>query len=461
MIASSLSRLSAVRSRSALLPFRSALNAVWGPARGAVAGVIARRAPASRTTVIATACVALSMVFASQCACAQDPAQQTYPGQAGTNGQTFEEEIVPQRYANNPEVDAFINDMVARYDFDADTLHQLFNQVSYSATAVKLVTPAPAPGVKNWQVYRSRFIEPIRINAGVKFWRDNREALQRASEQYGVPPEAIVGIIGVETIYGKYMGNFRVLDALTTLSFDYPATPNQAEREQTFRKNLADLLIWTRDSGIDPTTVQGSYAGAIGIPQFMPSSIVQYAVNFDGNKTIDLRNSPTDAIGSVANYLSKNGWETGRPVVWHIAGDAGSMGIAQAAADGQPEPKWTLGQLVTAGMLVNQPGLDPNAEAPTPVTVIDLPSPAAPTQYVLGLKNFYVFTRYNRSFFYAEAVYELGEAVKARIATLDAAAARGNAVGSGPTGNAAMGGGSTVNGGAPVSAPPARANGSN
>jgi membrane-bound lytic murein transglycosylase B len=354
---------------------------------------------------------------------AQDPVQ-GFPGQSAP-GQTFEEEIVPQRYADNPDVNAFINDMVARYDFDAGTLHALFNQVSYSATAVKLVTPAPAPGVKNWQVYQSRFVEPVRINAGVKFWRENRDALQRAAQQYGVPPEAIVGIIGVETIYGKYMGNFRVLDALTTLAFDYPATPNQADREATFRKNLADLLVWTRDSGIDPATVQGSYAGAIGIPQFMPSSIIQYAVNFDGNKTIDLRNSATDAIGSVANYLKQNGWEAGRPVVWRIAVDAGSIGIAQAAADGQPEPHWSLDQLLKAGMLLNEPGLKQGDELGTPVTVVDLPSPTQPTQYVLGLKNFYALTRYNRSFFYAEAVYELGEAVKAKMMATDGISAGG------------------------------------
>ena len=395
MIASSFPRLSAVCLPVSSLPRRAAC-----------------------VTAFAAACA-----LGANIAHAQDPSQ-GFPGQGqSAPGQTFEEEIVPQRYANNPEVEAFINDMVARYDFDADALHTLFDQVSYSATAVKLVTPAPAPGVKNWQVYRSRFVEPIRINAGVKFWRDNRDALQRASQQYGVPPEAIVGIIGVETIYGKYMGNFRVLDALTTLAFDYPATPNQADREATFRKNLADLLVWTRDSGIDPATVQGSYAGAIGIPQFMPSSIIQYAVNFDGNKTIDLRNSPTDAIGSVANYLKQNGWEPGRPVVWHLAVDAGSIGIAQAAADGQPEPHWTLDQLLKAGMLLNEPGLNPTDELATPITVVDLPSPTQPTQYVLGLKNFYVLTRYNRSFFYAEAVYELGEAVKAKMMASDAAAA--------------------------------------
>ena len=342
-------------------------------------------------------------------------AQSQQPQTATPQGQVFEEEIVPQRYANNPNVDAFINDLVARYDFDSAALHDLFNRVSYSATAVKLVTPSPTPSIKNWRVYQSRFIEPIRIAAGVKFWRANQDTLRRASEQYGVPPEMIVGIIGVETIYGRYMGNFRALDALTTLTFDYPNTPNRAERQATFRKNLEDLLVWTRDSQIDPTTVLGSYTGAIGIPQFLPSSIVQYAVDYDGDGRIDLRTSQADAIGSVANYLRQNGWEAGRPVVWNIAGDVGSLGIAQAAADGQPEPRWSLYQLLKAGMLLNDPSVNPQMEAATPVTVVDLPSPGRPTEYTLGLKNFYVLTRYNRSFFYALAVYQLGQAVKAQM----------------------------------------------
>jgi membrane-bound lytic murein transglycosylase B len=344
-----------------------------------------------------------------------DTFAQSQPQPATPQGQMFEEEIVPQRYANNPEVDAFINDLVARYDFDSAALHDLFNRVSYSTTAVKLVTPSPTPSTKNWLAYQARFIEPVRIAAGVKFWRANQAALQRAATQYGVPPEAIVGILGVETIYGRYMGNFRALDALTTLTFDYPNTPNRAEREATFRKNLEDLLVWTHDQQIDPTTVLSSYTGAIGIPQFLPSSIVQYAVDFDGNNHIDLRTSPADAIGSVANYLKQHGWETGRPVVWKIAGDVGSQGIAQAAADGQPEPHWSLSQLLKAGMLMNEPRLNTAAEAGTPVTVVDLPTPGQPTQYTLGLNNFYVLTRYNRSFFYALAVYQLGEAVKAQM----------------------------------------------
>lgn len=330
-------------------------------------------------------------------------------------GQDFEEEIVPQRYAKNPNVDAFINDLVARYDFDSNSLHALFNRVSYSATAVKLVLPSPTPAAKNWRAYQSRFIEPVRIAAGVKFWRANQAALQRASDQYGVPPEAIVGIIGVETIYGRYMGNFRALDALTTLTFDYPDTPNREERQATFRKNLEDLLVWTHDQQIDPTTVLGSYTGAIGIPQFLPSSIVKYAVDFDGNGHIDLRTSTADAIGSVANYLKLHGWESGRPVVWKIAGDTGSQGIAQAAADGQPEPHWSLAQLTKAGLLMGEPGVNISSEAGTPITVVDLPTPGRATEYTLGLKNFYVLTRYNRSFFYALAVYQLGEAVKMQM----------------------------------------------
>ncbi|MDT8836385.1 lytic murein transglycosylase B [Paraburkholderia fungorum] len=354
---------------------------------------------------------------------------QSQPQPAVPQGQTFEEEIIPQRYANNANVDAFISDMVARYDFDEAALHALFARVSYSATAVKLVTPSPSPSVKNWRVYQSRFLDPVRINAGVRFWRANQATLQRAYEEFGVPPEVIVGIIGVETIYGRFMGNFRVLDALTTLTFDYPNTANRADRQATFRKNLEDYLVWTRDSQIDPTTVLGSYTGAIGIPQFLPSSIVEYAVSYDGNKQIDLRTSQADAIGSVANYLRQNGWENGRPVVWKIGTDAGSLGVAQAAADGKPEPHWPLDQLLRAGLLLNEPDVDIAAEAGTPVTVVDLPSPGRGTEYMLGLKNFYVLTRYNRSFFYALAVYQLGQRVKAQMEASDAAnnASSGNA----------------------------------
>ncbi|APA84173.1 lytic murein transglycosylase B [Paraburkholderia sprentiae WSM5005] len=360
---------------------------------------------------------------------------QSQPQQPVPQGQTFEEEIIPQRYAHNANVDAFINEMVARYDFDEAALHALFASVSYSATAVKLVTPSPTPSIKNWRSYQARFLDPVRVNAGVQFWRENRATLQRAYQEFGVPPETIVGIIGVETIYGRYMGNFRVLDALTTLSFDYPNTANRADRQATFRKNLEDYLVWTRDAQIDPNTVLGSYTGAIGIPQFLPSSIVQYAVDYEGNKRVDLRTSDADAIGSVANYLRQNGWESGRPVVWGIGSDAGSLGVAQAAANGQPEPHWPLDQLLRAGLVLNEPNVDIASEAGTPVTVVDLPTPGRGTEFVLGLKNFYVLTRYNRSFFYALAVYQLGQKVKAQMEAIDTAnAAKAANNGSAPQG---------------------------
>lgn len=382
----------------------------------------------STRTIAAALSIASCMFMATTPALAQIAGKkpptllaQAQPQTAVPQGQTFEEEIIPQRYANNANVDAFINDMVARYDFDESSLHSLFAGVSYSATAVKLVTPSASPAVKNWRAYQSRFLDQIRINAGIRFWRANQATLQRAYEEFGVPPEVIVGILGVETIYGRFMGNFRVLDALTTLSFDYPNTPNRADRQATFRKNLEDYLVWTRDSQIDPTTVLGSYTGAIGIPQFLPSSITQYAVSYDGNKEIDLRTSQADAIGSVANYLRQNGWENGRPVVWKIGTDAGSLGVAQAAADGAPEPHWPLDQLLRAGLLLNEPSVNIAAEAGTPVTVVDLPSPGRGTEYMLGLKNFYVLTRYNRSFFYALAVYQLGERIKSQMQASDAA----------------------------------------
>ncbi len=307
--------------------------------------------------------------------------------------------------------------MVTRQHFDAAHLQALFARANYSATAVQLVKPAASPSLKNWRVYQARFLDPFRINAGVRFWKTNRAVLQRATAEFGVPPEIIVGIIGVETIYGRQMGNFRVLDVLSTLAFDYPDTKNRDSRQALFRQNLEAFLLWTRDSQLDPTTVLGSYSGAIGIPQFLPTSIRSYAVDYEDKQYIDLRTSEADAIGSVANYLRQHGWEANRPVVWKIASDTGSRGVAQAAAEQRPEPEpsWTLTQLMSAGLRLDEPALDIQAETNTPLTIIDLPTPGLGTQYMLGLKNFYVLTRYNRSFFYALAVYQLGERVKAQM----------------------------------------------
>lgn len=325
-----------------------------------------------------------------------------------------EEEIEPGRYRDNPQSRAFIDDMVARHGFNRAELQDWFGQAVYSATVARLIMPPATPGKKSWRAYRSRFIEPIRINAGVRFWQQNRDTLRRAEAEFGVPASVIVGIIGVETIYGRDMGTFRVIDALSTLAFDYPDTPNRESRAAMFRSQLTDYLLWCRDARTDVFSVLGSYAGAIGIPQFMPTSVREYAIDYDGDGRIDLRNSATDAIGSVGRFLQLHGWEAGRPVAWRIAGDAGSQGVAAAAADGEPWPTRTLNQLLKAGLRVDEP-IDTAREGETGVLVVDLPTPGEPTEYMIGLRNFYVLTRYNRSFFYALSVYQLGEAVRAAM----------------------------------------------
>ncbi|APD11171.1 lytic murein transglycosylase B [Pandoraea vervacti] len=325
----------------------------------------------------------------------------------------FEEEVIPQRYAANPEVDAFINDIVARDGFNRSELQKVFSRVVFSQTAARLAAPPATPGQKNWTNYEKRFLDNTRINGGVRFWNQNAAALARAAREYGVPEEIIVAIIGVETIYGRNMGNFRTIDALTTLAFDYPPARNRSERMALFRKELENLLLYARERGVDPFSIYGSYAGAIGIPQFMPSSIRNYAVDYSGDGKINLTSDVADAIGSVANFLKQHGWQPGQPVVWNIANDRGSQGLAEAGADGQPEPHWKLSDFIKAGMLMNEPRLDVGSALDTPVLIVDLPTPGQATQYRMGLTNFYVLTRYNRSFFYAMSVYDLADAIKA------------------------------------------------
>ena len=302
----------------------------------------------------------------------------------------------------------FIDQMVAQHGFERTALETLFGQVRYIDTAVQLVKPGPPGKPKNWQAYSARFIEPIRIRAGVRFWEENAEALARAEAAYGVPAEIIVGIIGIETIYGRDTGRFRVLDSLTTLAFAYPESPNQAARQAFFRDELASTLVLARERGYDPFELLGSFAGAVGLPQFMPSNILKYGVDFDNDGRVDLRGSSVDAIGSVANFLIQHGW------------NAEHRGPAAYAADVSPTRAWEpllgLGLEATlrpetlrgAGIVTSSP-----LPAESLYGLIDLQNGLEPTEYWVANDNFYAITKYNRSYFYAMSVIDLGRAVRA------------------------------------------------
>ncbi|MDP5008096.1 MAG: lytic murein transglycosylase B, partial [Glaciimonas sp.] len=308
-------------------------------------------------------------------------------------------------------VSAFMDEMVAKNGFTRAELEAVFNQTRYIESAIKLMRPAPPGRTKNWQAYRARFIDPVRIKAGVQFWNTHADALKRAEAAYGVPAEIIVGIIGVETVYGRNTGSFRVMDVLTTLAFDYPDTPTRDARMKFFRGEVENALLYARESRLDPFTLKGSYAGAIGLPQFMPSSIRQYAVDFDGNGQIDLRNSPVDAIGSVAHYLQVHGWKAGMPIVFPatVASDTSTEDRWSAYIGQGLEAKFTLDELVAAGV-VPTAALSRSASSGLRFGLVDLQNGNAPTEHWLGTDNFFAITKYNRSFFYAMSVVDLGRA---------------------------------------------------
>lgn len=317
-----------------------------------------------------------------------------------------------------PALIQFADELAAAEGWDAKALrHQL--QRAHSLGAVKrLIMPAPPGTAKNWAAYRARFIEPGRLQAGLAFWERNEAALARAEARWGVPAEVVVGVIGVETFYGRITGGFKVLDALATLAFDFPA--GRSDRSAFFREQLAEFLRLTRAEGLAPASVKGSYAGAMGLPQFMPGSWRRYAVDFDGDGHIDLLGSPADAIGSVAHYLAEHGWQPGQPTHFQVQLPEDGAERARLLVP-DIKPSFSAAELAAAGAQ-----LDEAAQAYSgPMAVIELQNgPAAPSA-LLGTQNFWVMTRYNWSAYYALAVIELGEAVKALRPPATAPAAPG------------------------------------
>jgi len=304
-----------------------------------------------------------------------------------------------EQYAQREDVRQFIAEMADRHGFVEKELRTLFSKARFQPTVIKAITPSAEPRARSWQAYRALFLTPERIQGGAEFRERHREALARAAMLYGVPEEIIVAIIGVETVYGRNTGGYRVIDALTTLAFDYPP------RAEYFRGELENFLLFARDAGIDTLGLKGSYAGAIGIPQFMPGSYRRYAVDLDGDGSKDLSGSAADAIGSVANYLKAHGWERDAPVAVAAQVRGGNY---RTLIDAGIKPAYRCGDLAQFGVSANG-----ETRADAQCALIELETPGETSEYLLGLTNFYVLTRYNRSSLYAAAVLALAQAVKA------------------------------------------------
>lgn len=288
----------------------------------------------------------------------------------------------------------------------------LIDEARYNPTVIRIVTP-PAAGQprvpRSWAIYRGRFVEPIRINQGRAFMQQYANELDRATKRYGVPQNIIAAIIGVETLYGKSQGNFRVLDALASLGFDYP-NPQRPDRAAMFRGQFADLIELDLTGKIDARTIKGSYAGAIGIPQFMPGSIKRFAVSATGSNNIDLSNNMSDAIMSVANFLIEHGWQRGLPVFAPVTLPAS----ADKLVDGGLKANLDWPQLKAAGATLAA-GAKETAWARAPLGVIDLPEEAAGrVELRTATPNFFAITHYNRSYFYAASVADLAQALEKR-----------------------------------------------
>lgn len=302
-------------------------------------------------------------------------------------------------FANNPNAQQFIDKMVNKHGFDRQQLQEILSQAKRLDSVLRLMdNQAPTTSVKPpsgpngaWLRYRKKFITPDNVQNGVVFWNQYEDALNRAWQVYGVPPEIIVGIIGVETRWGRVMGKTRILDALATLSFNYP------RRAEYFSGELETFLLMARDEQDDPLNLKGSFAGAMGYGQFMPSSYKQYAVDFSGDGHINLWD-PVDAIGSVANYFKAHGW---------VKGDQVAV-MANGQAPGLPngfKTKYSISQLAAAGLTPQQP-LGNHQQAS--LLRLDV---GTGYQYWYGLPNFYTITRYSHSTHYAMAVWQLGQAV--------------------------------------------------
>lgn len=302
-------------------------------------------------------------------------------------------------YSNHPQVKLFVDELAQEENFDVAELFELFAIAEKKQLIIDAIS-RPAEKTKLWHDYRKIFVTTKRADQGVEFYHKYRKTLERAEQEFGVPAEIIVAIIGVETRYGRNKGSYRVLDALSTLAFDYP------KRSSFFRKELKHFLILARQQQFEPETLLGSYAGAMGYGQFIPSSYRSYAVDYDGDEKVDIWNNPVDAIGSVANYFKRHGWRNSDPVTNHGRVD---RDYNKSWANEGLKPKRTLSELAAGGIFSVDPH-DMKSEA----TLMHFDGEKG-DEYWVGLHNFYVITRYNHSAMYAMSVYQLSREIDARV----------------------------------------------
>ena len=313
--------------------------------------------------------------------------------------------VAAPTYASHPAAQAFAAEVAERNGLPVAWIDAQLAQAQRLDVVRKLIMPPPAGTAKNWAAYRARFIEPQRIAAGVAFWRDHEAWLHEAQDRWGVPPDIVVAIIGVETFYGRVTGNFRIIDALATLAFDFP--PGRKDRSAFFRGELEEFFVLCAREGSDPLAVKGSYAGAMGLPQFLPSSINRYAVDMDGDGHINLQRNAADAIGSVAHYFASFGWQRDLPTHFEVAVPVDSADRAVLLG---PDivPTFSAAQFAERGAVLSEAGRSHDG----PLALVELQNGDAAPNYVAGTQNFYAVTRYNWSSYYAMAVIELAAAVR-------------------------------------------------
>lgn len=345
---------------------------------------------------------------------ALQPQQAPAPIKAGTSV-PGDSPFVLAGGALTPDIQAYAREVSQVRGVPLGHVEALLKSAQYNAAAARLMAPSGARIRRSWVTYRNRFVEPIRIKAGQQFWAQNKPALDQASRDYGVPPSIIVAIIGVETIYGRNTGNFRVLDALATLGFRYP-DDSRPERSQLFRDQLADLIQLDYEKKLNAQEVTGSFAGAMGLPQFMPGSLMRYAADGDRDGRIDLEYSADDAIASVARFLRLHGWVPGLPV------------FAPATLPQNPEtlvvgglyPTHDWAQLQSQGAQARNSAASASRQGAAghqswqqyKLGVVNLPDePRHTVEYRLGTPNFFAITHYNRSYFYAASVADLAQAL--------------------------------------------------